>query len=134
GEEVWTAERLELSLPLGARNGDQSSPQLRGDGDWLDGDLSLAAKVRYSPQSDRVEIPSLAPTAPYARLSGWGRIDRATARPQVDLAGSLEPDWPALQSLLVREVEPNARIAGRPRRWRLAGTIGEADGGGSVAG
>ena len=45
-----------------------------------------------------------------------------TSRASLDLKGSLNPDWQAIQSLLAQKVEPNARIAGRPRAWRLAGT------------
>ncbi len=124
----WTSQRLELSLPLAAMAGDGSSPRRDEGGAWRDGDLGLSAKVGYEPRSDRVAISELVLTAPCGRLSGSGHIDRATTRPRLDLAGSLEPDWPALQAMLVRAVEPNARIAGRPRGWRLAGTIGDASG------
>jgi hypothetical protein len=127
-DDLWTAQRLEFSTPMGSIAGGGSSPSSERRGDWLDGDIRLALQARYAPQSDRLEISDLAMTTPYARLDGSGTIQTVMTAPQVDLSGSIDPDWPALESRLVREVEPNARIAGRPHPWRLAGTIAKPAG------
>ena len=56
---------------------------------------------------------------PYARIAGGGTLDVADGIARVDLKGSLAPDWDAIQADLRRDVEPNARIAGRPRRMAI---------------
>ena len=63
---------------------------------------------------------------PYARLDGSGTLEAGSdaSGARVDLKGSLAPDWEAIQADLQRDVEPEARIAGRPRGWRLTGTLG----------
>ena len=61
---------------------------------------------------------------PYARIAGEGTLDVADGIARVDLKGSLAPDWDAIQADLRRDVEPNARIAGRSREWRVAGSVG----------
>lgn len=71
---------------------------------------------------------------PYARIVGGGTVDRADGVARVDLKGSLAPDWAAIQADLRRDVEPNARIAGRPREWRLTGSMGGPDAGDRLAG
>lgn len=80
-------------------------------------------KGNYSRLADRIEIGEVAVETAYGRFGGSGSIDRVRTVPQVNFQGSLEPDWPALNAVMVREVEPNARIAGQPRTWRLAGAI-----------
>lgn len=68
-------------------------------------------------------------SVPYARLEGWGILQSALdgGGMHLDLKGSLAPDWDAIQADLRREVEPAARLAGRPRDWRISGMIGAAD-------
>jgi hypothetical protein len=63
-------------------------------------------------------------TVPYARIAGAGSVEATTETTRIDLKGSLAPDWDAIQANLRRDVEPNARITGRPRDWRLAGSVG----------
>jgi hypothetical protein len=62
---------------------------------------------------------------PYARLVGGGTVEVANGTARANLKGSLSPDWEAIQAALRQDVEPNARIAGRPREWRLTGALGE---------
>ena len=64
---------------------------------------------------------------PYARIAGGGTLDVADGIARVDLKGSLSPDWDAIQADLRRDVEPNARIAGRSREWRVSGSVGGND-------
>jgi hypothetical protein len=71
---------------------------------------------------------------PYARIGGGGRIETAAGARRFDLKGSLAPDWEAIQANLRRDVEPNARIAGRPRDWRLTGSLGGRGEGDALAG
>jgi hypothetical protein len=69
----------------------------------------------------------LAVTIPYARIEGTGTIEGITGTPRVDLKGSLAPDWDAIQAAVRTDVEPNARIAGRPWNWRVSGSLGDQD-------
>ncbi len=75
-----------------------------GSGDW---------SVR------RIEL-----TTARGRLEGSGTIQGAAELSRLDLKGTLQPDWAALQADLRRDVEPNARLTGRPCDWRLNGPIG----------
>jgi hypothetical protein len=70
----------------------------------------------------------------YARIAGAGSLDMTSEAPRVDLKGSLAPDWGAIQANLRRDVEPNARIAGRPRDWRLTGSVGSNGSGDPLSG
>ncbi len=83
----------------------------------------FALKGSYSRPADRIEIGEMTIETAYGRFGGSGAIDALSTTPQVNFQGSLEPDWPAISAVLAREVEPNARIAGQARAWRLAGTL-----------
>ena len=114
-------ERWNLGLRLDIRNPERTA----GDGSkmGLAGDVVMAANAAYTPKSDRLELTEMTLKAPYVQVEGAGLVRGFTSRADVDLKGSLNPDWKAIQALLARRVEPNARITGRPRTWRLAGTI-----------
>ncbi len=116
GNQLWTARRIELSTPMGSIAG-------KHDGHWLDGDVRLVADATYAPKSDRLMIGGFTVATPYGRLAGSGIVEAMKAAPRLDLKGTLDPDWTRVQSMLVRDVEPNARIAGRSRAWTLSGPI-----------
>jgi hypothetical protein len=126
GPDLWIAPRIEVSAPLGAIAATRVLPDGKPAGKWLDGDLSLVLHATYAPPADRLAIGGFALATPYGRLGGSGTIDRVKTTPRLDMTGSLEPDWPQVQAMLVRDVEPNARIAGRSRGWTLAGPIDRA--------
>jgi hypothetical protein len=134
GKDLWTARRLELSAPLRSIAENRAGPPGTPHHDWLDGDLSVVLDARYAPPSDRLAIGGFTAATPYGRLGGSGTIDQLKTTPQVDMKGTLEPNWSLVQSMLVREVEPNARIAGRPRPWTLAGPIAARSGEGGLDG
>jgi translocation and assembly module TamB len=89
----------------------------------FDGKVGLGVKASYQPRTDRLELIELGLSAPYVRASGAGTLRELTTHPDVKLSGSLDPDWEAICGVLRRNVERRARIAGRPRAWRLAGRI-----------
>ncbi len=123
GKDLWTARRFELSAPLGSIASKNASPDGTTAGKWLEGNLGLTLDASYAPLSDRLAIGGFTVSTPYGRLGGSGTVDGLKARPQLDMKGTLEPDWALVQSRLVSEVEPNARIAGRSRGWTLSGPI-----------
>jgi translocation and assembly module TamB len=120
---AWTLQPFELTARLGQPASGGSAPPGKGQDGGLVGDLRLMVKARYESRPDQLEIREMALQVPYGQLDGTGTIAGLTAGPHVELAGSLRPDWETLNSLLVRQVEPKARIAGRSRGWRLAGPI-----------
>jgi len=91
----------------------------------LGGNVVVGLKANYAPRSDRLELTEMGLRAPYLTVDGAGVIRDLTTRADVDLAGSLNPDWEAIGTVLAQKVEPNARIAGRPRAWRIAGPISD---------
>jgi len=89
----------------------------------LGGNVVFGLNATYAPRSDRLELSEMGVKAPYVQIEGSGSVGDLTSLPRVDFKGSLSPDWAKLNDLLARKIEPNARLAGRPRGWRLAGTI-----------
>jgi len=89
----------------------------------LGGNLVVGMNGAYDSRTDRLELAELSVTAPYLQVDGSGVIRDLSSNAVADLKGLLNPDWGALRKQLAQNVEPNARIAGRPRPWRLAGTI-----------
>jgi translocation and assembly module TamB len=114
-------EQWNLGLRVELRDAERTA----GDGSkmGLAGSAVMTANAGYTPKSDRLELTELTLKAPYLQVEGAGVVRGLTTRVEVDLKGSLNPDWKAIQALLARKVEPNARIAGRQREWRLAGTL-----------
>jgi translocation and assembly module TamB len=112
--ELWN-----LGLRVEIRDGERAA----GDGSkfGLAGSAVMTANAGYTPKSDRLDVTELTLKAPYVQVEGSGVVRGLTSRADVDLNGSLNPDWREIQALLAQKVEPNARIAGRPRAWRLAG-------------
>ena len=115
-QELW-----KLGLRLEIRDAERTA----GDGTnmGLAGSVVMTANGGYTPSNDRLELTELTLKAPYLQAEGAGVVRDLTGRTDLDLKGSLNPDWKAIEALLARKVEPNARIAGRPRAWRLAGTL-----------
>jgi translocation and assembly module TamB len=123
----WTG-RLD-SVAKADRNGDFWNVGLQVDlrelaqsgGDRLDGDVTLALAGRYAAKVDRLELSQMSLRAPYASADGAGTLRGLTDVPVVDLKGTLTPEYQAIGRLLASRIEPQARIAGRPRAWRFSG-------------
>jgi translocation and assembly module TamB len=89
----------------------------------LGGNVVVGLSATYAPLSDRLELTEMGVKAPYVQIEGSGTVGDVTSHPRIDLKGLLSPDWAKLNDLLARKIEPNARIAGRPRDWHLSGTV-----------
>jgi hypothetical protein len=103
-------------LPVVARAGTNTR-------DAESGDVVLGARATYDRQSDQLELTDLALKLSYLELEGAGAIRNLASTPVIDIQGTLNPNWSAVTALLAQHVEPNARITGRPRSWRVAGAI-----------
>lgn len=101
-------------------------------------DRTVTARVEAQAQGGSWTFSTLGLDMPYARLDGAGTVRPAggkeSAGLRLDLKGSLAPDWKAIQADLRRDVEPNARVAGGAREWRVSGTLGGPDDGDRLAG
>ncbi len=86
-------------------------------------EVVFSAHAKYDPHSDRLDLSGLGVTLPFAHVEGAGAIQNLTGSAQVELAGTLNPDWSALTALLADRVEPKARIAGQPRPWRVSASV-----------
>jgi translocation and assembly module TamB len=124
-EALVRARRDRDAWDLGARLELRDPERAAGDLPkmGLSGDVSLAANAVYTTHSDLLEMTELTLKAPNLQVEGAGKVRRLTSRADIDLKGSLDLDWAAIQTTLASKVEPNARIAGRPRGWRLAGVL-----------
>ncbi len=99
-------------------------------------DRTVTARVEAQAQGGTWSFRTIGLDVPYARLDGSGTVRPAegTSGLRLDLKGSLAPDWKAIQADLRRDVEPNARIAGGAREWRVSGTLGGPEAGDRLAG
>jgi hypothetical protein len=89
----------------------------------VDGDITVGATASYHPHSDRIDLTELAVKLPYVQVEGAGAIRKLAGAAQLDLKGTLNPDWGGLTALLAEHVEPAARIVGQPHPWRLSALI-----------
>ncbi len=85
--------------------------------------IALTMNGDYTERNDRIDIHEMTLTAPDFQVEGSGLVRDVTTRAAIDLKGVLDFNWKAINAWLARSVEPGARIAGRPREWRLAGTL-----------
>ena len=85
--------------------------------------VEARVKAKVAPKLDRLEFSEIAVVTPYGRVDGSGPVTDLRGSPQFDLAGTLDPDWKVLSSLLASKIEPNASISGGPRAWRLSGMV-----------
>jgi hypothetical protein len=100
-----------------------SEPAVAEDKSEVKDALVLDAHATYDPRSNRLDLSRLRCALPYVRIDGAGVVRDLTGASQLDLAGTLNPDWAALSALLADRVEPKARIAGQPRPWRVSTSL-----------
>ena len=102
---------------------DPESTAADGSNLSLEGKIVVSVNGAYAPRTDRLDLAELSATAPYLQVDGSGVVRDITSHADVDLHGSLNPDWGALRKLMAQKIEPNARVSGSPRPWRLTGAI-----------
>ncbi len=88
-----------------------------------EGPIGLTLRADYRPGQAQVELAELVASSRYAVMRAAGRIDDLNGARQVDLHGTIEPDWKLLNDRLAEQVEPGARVNGRPRPFRISGTL-----------
>ena len=88
------------------------------------GPVVLSVHGVRSADGTRLDLSELALTSRYATLDASGRVDDLGGEPRVDLRGKFAPDWDALNGWLAANVEPRARVSGRPGAVALRGRVG----------
>ena len=112
------------------------SALLRADGDrdgvqlaakvGLDGEArptTAALRARYDPESDRLDVAEMTFASPYGTVDASGRLDDVGGRRRVEIDGTLAPDFAAITAWLGANVEPKAKVTGRPRPFRARGSL-----------
>jgi len=90
--------------------------------------LSLDWQAFKPKDADRLDVSELVASAGYATLTLAGRIDGLGGVHQVDLGGTLAPDWDAINRFLTDRVEPGATARGKPRPVRVKGRLAGGSG------
>lgn len=88
---------------------------------------TLTTRARYDRGADRLDVAELTLASPYGAMDAAGKVDGLGGRREVDLRGTIAPDFAALSAWMAAHVEPGAKVAGRPRPFRVAGTLAGPD-------
>jgi translocation and assembly module TamB len=90
------------------------------------GAVRLSWNATYQPRADQLDFTELVVASRYVTVEAAGRVSDLDQTCRVDLLGTLTPDFPALNRLLAENVEPGARLTGRPRPIHVQGALGGA--------
>ena len=96
-----------------------------GHRDVSGGDLlKLDVRGLVAPDRGRLDLSEFSLRSRYLLLDASGRIDDPFGHRRADLAGKLVPEYEAISQWLAANIEPGAKISGRPRSFRLRGDLG----------
>lgn len=87
-----------------------------------EGPVSVSLNVLRPTGTNRLDVAEIGLASRYATVEGSGRLSQDDAQ-AVDLSGTLTPRWDAINTLLSTRIEPGARVAGKPRAWRIQGSL-----------
>ena len=94
--------------------------------------VSMSAEVARA--GDSLTVKAMSAHIPFLSASGSGRVDDLNSLRRFDFQGEIKPDFEAINTWLVRQVEPGAKLAGQPRPFRVGGVLSGSDPIGSVEG
>ncbi|MCA1686046.1 MAG: hypothetical protein LC745_08690, partial [Planctomycetia bacterium] len=94
-----------------------------GKGRTPEGPFAVACSGTYEPAADRLNVLNLVALSRYARVEAKGTLDDPAGRRLADLQGVIAPNWQAISALAAGLTEPNARIQGRERAYRVKGAL-----------
>ena len=87
------------------------------------GAVALAIQGGYAPELDRLDLPKIELATAYGRAKLVLGLAETKGRRLMDLSGTLEPGWAAIDALVAQSVEPNARVRATIRPIHLAGSL-----------
>ncbi|MBY0398263.1 MAG: hypothetical protein K2X91_17600, partial [Thermoleophilia bacterium] len=88
-----------------------------------EGPFRLAYAGDYQPAADHLRVEALCLATRYATIDAAGKLDEPAGRLVADLHGTLTPHWEALSAFAAEAVEPNLRLTGGPRPFRVKGAL-----------
>ena len=100
-----------------ARLQEKAAPQVLAE------DLAGSIQGKLAQRLDRLELTSVALQTPYGQLTGAGLVTDLPGIPQLDIHGTLSPDWRVLTNLLASNVEPRASVHGTASAWSVIGAL-----------
>ncbi|WP_169977115.1 AsmA family protein [Tautonia rosea] len=99
---------------------DEAAPE---EGDPVVDPPSLAFDAVYRSSDDRLDLAELLVEHAMGRVRASGRIDAVSTARVASLTGAFEPDWEAISHRVAEATEPQARLVGTPRPFRLNGPL-----------
>jgi translocation and assembly module TamB len=87
------------------------------------GPISLTWKAGYAPETDRLDLPSIELASNYGRMSLVAGMVDTKARRLFDLTAKFEPTWAAIDPVIAKSVEPDAKVRATVRPIHLAGQL-----------
>ncbi|QDV32929.1 hypothetical protein [Tautonia plasticadhaerens] len=93
------------------------------EGEPAPGPMSLAFDAAYRSAEDRLDLASVEASHDLGRVRASGRIEGVSGPRVADLTGSAEPNWEAISAIVAESTEPQARLSGTPRVFRLSGPL-----------
>ena len=112
-----------LNLAVSLHVDDLSRPGPAGKDRRPEGPVTIAYSGSYDPAADRLACGAVAFASRYGRVDASGAVDAPTTRRVADLAGTVSPNWETVTRLVAESTEPEARVAGKPRAFRLKGPL-----------
>ena len=101
-------------------------PTADGKSRHSEGPIVLVTGGGYEPEGATVTFDGLSFSTRYGRIDATGKIDQATTLRVADLAGTISPAWDAVTKIAADEVEPNIKLAGKPRPFHVKGPLSGA--------
>ncbi|WZO99847.1 hypothetical protein EP7_001461 [Isosphaeraceae bacterium EP7] len=96
-----------------------------GDSRHVEPAVKATVDAHLTPATRRLDLAELTLTGGPVTVEGSGQILDLLDRRVVDLKGKLQPDWARLRTML-GGLDPEAKLAGRPRGFRVRGPLGGA--------
>lgn len=112
-----------LNLALDVQTPDLSRSRSDNPGRQSEGPFRLAYQGHYQPDVDRLTVEALSLASRYVTLDASGKIDEPTGGLVADLQGVLTPHWEAVSALAAEMVEPNLKLTGGSRPFRIKGSL-----------
>ena len=98
-------------------------PAVPTDGQPAPEPTSLAFDASYRSADDRLDLASVEASHELGVLRASGRVSGVSGPRVAELTGAVEPDWDAISAIVAESTEPQARLSGTPRVFRLSGPL-----------
>ncbi len=81
--------------------------------------VALTGRATYQLEGRRLDVAELALVTRYGSARASGRLEGLDGPLVLDLAGTIDPDWAGLAKILAEQVDPRAKLAGKPAPFHL---------------